>query len=112
MREAADEDGAGMSDTQFIRRSDVLLRGPHRAPARAMLKASGFDDEALGKPIIGVANTWIEIGPCNHHLRELAGARQRGHPRGRRHADGVQHRLDQRRHHDGHRRHARVAHQP
>ena len=61
-----------MSDTQFIRRSDVLLRGPHRAPARAMLKACGFDDEALGKPIIGVANTWIEIGPCNHHLRELA----------------------------------------
>ena len=63
-----------MSDTQFIRRSDVLLRGPHRAPARAMLKASGFDDEALSKPIIGVANTWIEIGPCNHHLRELAAA--------------------------------------
>jgi dihydroxy-acid dehydratase len=61
-----------MSDTQFIRRSDVLLRGPHRAPARAMLKASGFDDEALSKPIIGLANTWIEIGPCNHHLRELA----------------------------------------
>jgi dihydroxy-acid dehydratase len=63
-----------MSDTQFIRRSDVLLRGPHRAPARAMLKASGFDDEALGKPIVGVANTWIEIGPCNHHLRDLAAA--------------------------------------
>jgi dihydroxy-acid dehydratase len=63
-----------MSDTQFIRRSDVLLRGAHRAPARAMLKASGFDDEALSKPIIGVANTWIEIGPCNHHLRELAAA--------------------------------------
>ena len=37
-----------------------------------MLKASGFDDEALSKPIVGVANTWIEIGPCNHHLRELA----------------------------------------
>jgi dihydroxy-acid dehydratase len=63
-----------MSDTQFIRRSDVLLRGPHRAPARAMLKASGFDDEALAKPIIGVANTWIEIGPCNRHLRDLAAA--------------------------------------
>jgi dihydroxy-acid dehydratase len=63
-----------MSDRQFIRRSDVLLRGPHRAPARAMLKASGFDDEALAKPIIGVANTWIEIGPCNRHLRELAAA--------------------------------------
>jgi len=63
-----------MTDTQFIRRSDVLLRGSHRAPARAMLKASGFDDEALRKPIIGVANTWIEIGPCNYHLRDLAAA--------------------------------------
>jgi dihydroxy-acid dehydratase len=39
-----------------------------------MLKASGFDDEALAKPIIGVANTWIEIGPCNRHLRDLAAA--------------------------------------
>ena len=67
-----------MSDTQFIRRSDVLLRGAHRAPARAMLKASGFDDEALSKPIIGVANTWIEIGPCNQHLRELAAAVKEG----------------------------------
>jgi dihydroxy-acid dehydratase len=67
-----------MSDAQFIRRSDILLRGPHRAPARAMLKASGFDDEALARPIIGVANTWIEIGPCNHHLRELAAAVKEG----------------------------------
>ncbi len=63
-----------MSDTQFIRTSDVLLRGPHRAAARAMLHAVGFDDEALKKPIVGVANTWIEIGPCNYHLRELAAA--------------------------------------
>jgi dihydroxy-acid dehydratase len=37
-----------------------------------MLKAVGFDDEALRRPIIGVANTWTEIGPCNFHLRELA----------------------------------------
>ena len=37
-----------------------------------MLKAAGFTDEDLRKPIIGVANTWIEIGPCNYHLRELA----------------------------------------
>ena len=50
----------------------AITRGPHRAGARAMLKAVGFDDEALKKPIIGVANTWIEIGPCNYHLRELA----------------------------------------
>jgi dihydroxy-acid dehydratase len=67
-----------MSDTRFIRTSDVLLRGPHRAAARAMLHAVGFDDEALKKPIVGVANTWIEIGPCNYHLRELAAAVKEG----------------------------------
>jgi dihydroxy-acid dehydratase len=48
------------------------LRGPNRAPARAMLKAVGFTDDDLQKPLIGVANTWVEIGPCNAHLRELA----------------------------------------
>src|SRR5881392_858011 len=37
-----------------------------------MLKAVGFSDADLKKPLIGVANTWIEIGPCNYHLRELA----------------------------------------
>src|SRR5690349_13415115 len=37
-----------------------------------MLRASGFDANALARPLIGVANTWIEIGPCNFHLRELA----------------------------------------
>jgi dihydroxy-acid dehydratase len=37
-----------------------------------MLKAAGFTDEDLRKPLIGVANTWIEIGPCNLHLRTLA----------------------------------------
>ena len=52
--------------------SGALTDGPSRAPARAMLRASGFDREALARPIIGVANTWIEIGPCNYHLRELA----------------------------------------
>jgi dihydroxy-acid dehydratase len=65
-----------MSDA--TRRSDVILGGPHRAPARAMLKAVGFDSEALRKPIIGIANTWIEIGPCNYHLRELAVAVKAG----------------------------------
>jgi len=49
-----------------------LTTGPSRAPARAMLKAVGFSDADLRKPLIGVANTWIEIGPCNYHLRELA----------------------------------------
>ena len=49
-----------------------LTTGPSRAPARAMLKAVGFSDADLKKPLIGVANTWIEIGPCNFHLRDLA----------------------------------------
>ena len=54
------------------RRSAALTQGPHRAPARAMLKAAGFSDGDLARPLIGVANTWIEIGPCNLHLRDLA----------------------------------------
>ena len=37
-----------------------------------MYKAAGYDDEALSKPLIGIANTWTEIGPCNFHLRQLA----------------------------------------
>jgi dihydroxy-acid dehydratase len=52
--------------------SNPLTTGSHRAPARAMLKAVGFTDQDLKKPIIGIANTWIEIGPCNYHLRDLA----------------------------------------
>jgi dihydroxy-acid dehydratase len=54
-------------------RSRALTDGAHRAPARAMLRAAGLRDEDFSKPLIGVANTWIEIGPCNYHLRELAG---------------------------------------
>jgi dihydroxy-acid dehydratase len=53
-------------------RSGVITDGPDRAPSRAMLKAAGFTDEDLRRPIVGVANTWIEIGPCNFHLRRLA----------------------------------------
>jgi dihydroxy-acid dehydratase len=53
-------------------RSRALTDGAHRAPARAMLRAAGLRDEDFSKPLVGVANTWIEIGPCNYHLRELA----------------------------------------
>ena len=61
-----------MSDNgQPTRRSAAITEGPSRAPARAMLKAVGFTDADLRRPIIGVANTWIEIGPCNFHLRRL-----------------------------------------
>ena len=61
-----------MSNVPGKTRSGAITDGPSRAPARAMLKAVGFDDDALRRPIIGVANTWIEIGPCNFHLRRLA----------------------------------------
>ena len=60
-----------MSAVPGKRRSGAITDGPSRAPARAMLKAVGFDDAALKRPIIGVANTWTEIGPCNFHLRRL-----------------------------------------
>ncbi len=54
------------------RPSRALLEGPERAPARAYLKGIGFDDEALARPIVGIANTWTETMPCNFHLRRLA----------------------------------------
>jgi dihydroxy-acid dehydratase len=53
-------------------RSRQLTDGPERAAARAYLKGIGYDDEALAKPLIGVASTWIETMPCNFHLRSLA----------------------------------------
>src|SRR3954454_9941650 len=52
--------------------SHTITQGRDRAPARAMLKAIGFTDADLKKPIIGIANTWIETMPCNFNLRELA----------------------------------------
>ena len=61
-----------MNDSQPKPRSHALTDGAHRAGARAMLRASGLKDEDFQKPLVGVANTWIEIGPCNYHLRELA----------------------------------------
>ncbi len=54
------------------RNSHALLDGPARAPARAMLKAIGFTDDDLSRPLVGVANTWIEVMPCNFHLRRLS----------------------------------------
>jgi len=52
--------------------SRTITDGPSRAGARSMLKAIGFTDADLAKPIVGIANTWIETMPCNYHLRELA----------------------------------------
>jgi dihydroxy-acid dehydratase len=53
-------------------RSRGITDGRDRAPARSMFKAIGFTDEDLCKPLIGVANTWIETMPCNFHLRRLS----------------------------------------
>jgi dihydroxy-acid dehydratase len=53
-------------------RSRGITDGRDRAPARSMFKAIGFTDADLGKPLIGVANTWIETMPCNFHLRRLS----------------------------------------
>ncbi|WP_337288479.1 dihydroxy-acid dehydratase [Candidatus Methylomirabilis sp.] len=52
--------------------SRILLDGPDRAPARAMLKAIGFKDEDLARPLVGVAHCWIEVMPCNINHRALA----------------------------------------
>src|SRR5262245_50484693 len=56
----------------------MITAGPARAASRAMLKAVGFTDDDLRKPLVGIANTWIEIGPCNYHLRDLAAHVKRG----------------------------------
>jgi dihydroxy-acid dehydratase len=58
--------------------SIVLTEGPSRAAARAMLRGVGFTRDDLAKPIIGIANTWTEIGPCNYHLRDIAAAVKEG----------------------------------
>src|SRR6185295_3612324 len=54
------------------RHSAALTDGPDRAGARSMLKAIGFTDDDLAKPLVGVATTWIETMPCNFNQRELA----------------------------------------
>ncbi len=60
------------------RHSAKISDGPDRAPARAMLKGTGFTDEDLARPFIGVATTWIETMPCNLNQRELAVSVKRG----------------------------------
>ena len=60
------------------RQSAALTDGPARAGARAMLKGTGFSDEDLAKPIVGVGTTWIETMPCNLNQRDLAVHVKRG----------------------------------
>ncbi len=60
------------------RNSVPLTEGPSRAAARSYLRGSGFSKDDLHKPIIGIANTWTEIGTCNMHLHEIAAALKEG----------------------------------
>jgi dihydroxy-acid dehydratase len=55
-------------------RSDVMKTGPDRAPARAMMRATGLDDAAIARPLVAVVHTWSNVSPCNLNLRELAQA--------------------------------------
>ena len=67
-----------MSNVPGKTNSIVLTEGPSRAAARSYLRGVGFSKEDLHKPIIGIANTWTEIGPCNFHLRQVADAVKQG----------------------------------
>jgi dihydroxy-acid dehydratase len=53
-------------------RSHVMIDGPNRAPARAMMRGAGYTDAEITRPLIGVAHSWIEIMPCTVHLRRIA----------------------------------------
>jgi len=68
----------GTDREQPALRSWVITRGVAQAPKRAMLRAVGLTDEDLDRPLVGIANTWVEATPCNTHLRELAGEVKRG----------------------------------
>ena len=59
-------------DSRLREHSRVIIDGPSRAPARSYFRAVGFSDADLEKPLVGIANTWIEMMPCNSHLRRLA----------------------------------------
>ena len=58
--------------TDNKRPSHTLIQGPARAPARAMLRAAGYDDDRMAKPMIAIVNTWTSVTPCNMHLQGLA----------------------------------------
>jgi dihydroxy-acid dehydratase len=59
-------------------RSWEVTEGPHRAPARAMLRAVGLSDADLSKPQVAVASSWNEVTPCNYHLDKLAALAKEG----------------------------------
>ncbi|MGH8500467.1 MAG: dihydroxy-acid dehydratase, partial [Methylococcales bacterium] len=55
-------------------RSNAIKSGPERAPARAMLRATGLNDADIAKPMVAVVHTWSNVSPCNLNLRDLAQA--------------------------------------
>jgi len=59
-------------DSRLREHSRIIIDGPSRAPARSYFRAVGLTDDDLKKPMVGIANTWIEAMPCNSHLRHLA----------------------------------------
>ncbi|MEI2456663.1 dihydroxy-acid dehydratase [Lysobacter firmicutimachus] len=59
-------------------RSNAIKQGPARAPARAMLRATGLDDAAIARPLVAVVHTWSDVSPCNITLRDLAQHVRRG----------------------------------
>src|SRR5689334_10696081 len=59
-------------DSRLREHSRIIVDGPSRAPARSYFRAVGLSDDDLAKPMVGIANTWIEAMPCNSHLRHLA----------------------------------------
>ncbi|MFO7262073.1 MAG: dihydroxy-acid dehydratase, partial [bacterium] len=66
------QDGQGAPAAGPRGYSSVIVDGRDRAAARAMLRAVGLTDEDFRRPLIGIANTWAEVTPCNVHLRALA----------------------------------------
>ncbi len=60
------------SDRKMKHRSWEVTEGPERAPHRSMFRAMGLNDKDLAQPLVGVANTWNELTPCNFHLDRLA----------------------------------------
>ncbi|MEQ8406115.1 MAG: dihydroxy-acid dehydratase [Oceanicaulis sp.] len=60
------------------RPSRTLIEGPARAPARAMLRAAGYDDDKMARPMVAIVNTWTDVTPCNMHLKDLADEAAKG----------------------------------
>ena len=70
-------------------RSDRVAKGATRAPHRSLLKALGFINEEIGKPIIGIANSFNEIIPGHVHLKNLRSICKRWYPRSWRYSYGI-----------------------